>query len=67
MPIYEYACEHCGDEFEKLVPMRTRDEDIECPSCDQPTCHRRVSTFSAGGASSGSTPSTRSCGPSGFS
>ncbi len=31
MPIYEYKCENCGDDFECIV-FRT-DEAVECPKC----------------------------------
>lgn len=31
MPIYEFACESCGEQVEQLVKMDT--ETIECPAC----------------------------------
>ena len=31
MPIYEYNCGNCGDDFECIV-FRT-DEPVECPKC----------------------------------
>ena len=30
MPIYEYQCQECGEEFEKLIRSP---EKIECPEC----------------------------------
>jgi putative FmdB family regulatory protein len=34
MPIYEYACEACGEEFEYLV---RNGEAPVCPECQKPT------------------------------
>jgi putative FmdB family regulatory protein len=36
MPIYEYACEHCGDRFEKLRPMSAAGQPLPCPACGRP-------------------------------
>lgn len=52
MPIYEYHCANCGDDFEKLV--RFSDLKIntpECPACHSYETHKRISTvasFSSG-------------------
>jgi putative FmdB family regulatory protein len=49
MPIYEYACESCGNKFEKLV---RRSEDVlesGCPSCGQKHLKQEYSTFAARG------------------
>jgi putative FmdB family regulatory protein len=32
MPIYEYLCETCQCEFEKLV-IGSNDQAVQCPSC----------------------------------
>ena len=47
MPIYEYACESCGNKFEKLV--RRSEEVLEsgCPSCGQKHLKQEYSTFAA--------------------
>lgn len=47
MPIYEYRCEDCGNEFEKLL-LRTSDIP-ECPSCGQSHLEQLLSTFAAAG------------------
>ncbi len=46
MPIYEYKCQDCGSQFEKL--LRNSDETgVECPSCGQNHLRRELSTFAA--------------------
>ena len=42
MPIYEYQCQDCGHELEKLQKMS--DAPLkECPSCEQDTLSKKVS------------------------
>ena len=42
MPIYEYRCEKCGNEFELIV---FRDDTPECPACGDKEPTRKMSTF----------------------
>ncbi len=64
MPIYEYKCENCNEEFEALV-FRS-DETPSCPSCKGEDIKRMMSAcgFKTGGATadtgSSSTPSSGS-------
>ena len=64
MPIYEYRCRSCGAEYEDLVRLGTRDEEVECPECGELQSERKVSVFATTGSSG--TTSGSSCGPSGF-
>ena len=42
MPIYEYQCQSCGHELEKI--QRMSDEPLsDCPSCAKPELKRLVS------------------------
>lgn len=42
MPIYEYQCQDCGHELEKLQKMS--DAPLkECPACEQPHLVKKVS------------------------
>lgn len=42
MPIYEYRCQQCGHELEKL--QRMGDEPLrDCPACEQPGLKRLIS------------------------
>jgi putative FmdB family regulatory protein len=42
MPIYEYACQDCGHEFETLQKM-SEDPLRVCPACQAPSLRRLVS------------------------
>jgi putative FmdB family regulatory protein len=42
MPIYEYACQDCGREFETLVRSGTAPE---CPQCHSTQLNKRLSVF----------------------
>ena len=44
MPIYEYACNGCGAEFETLVRAS---ETPRCTSCDSADLEKKLSVFSA--------------------
>ena len=42
MPIYEYRCEHCGHEFEKI--QKVSDAPLtDCPACGRPTLKKLIS------------------------
>jgi len=42
MPIYEYRCDDCGEELERL--QRLNDEPLrDCPSCGKPALRRLMS------------------------
>ncbi len=68
MPIFEYQCDQCENEFEKLV-LNTS-EKIACPKCKAKKVHRIMSAFafsvggkfkSTAGSSCGSCASPSSC------
>lgn len=62
MPIYEYRCKECGEEFEKFVRSMTAEEEVVCPSCGSPQVEKKISLF--GSRSSTSTvgvPATGGC------
>lgn len=42
MPIYEYACQECGKQFEKIQKM-SDDPLVDCPVCDGPHLKKLVS------------------------
>jgi putative FmdB family regulatory protein len=64
MPIYEYRCDGCGAEFEKLVARAADSATVECPTCGQQRLTQKFSTFSAvmGGARASDGPACASAG-----
>jgi putative FmdB family regulatory protein len=48
MPIYEFRCNCCKDEFETLVRNTETDERIECPKCESTELERILSVCSRG-------------------
>ena len=42
MPIYEYRCDSCGHEMEKLQRM-SDDPLTDCPACDKPELKKLIS------------------------
>ena len=45
MPIYEYRCDACGSQFEKLV--RASSPAVACPGCGGEKLEQQYSTFAA--------------------
>jgi putative FmdB family regulatory protein len=51
MPLYEYQCNECGKEFEKMVPFSQANQSQTCPSCQCQDTHKKISTIAARGNS----------------
>lgn len=69
MPLYEFSCAKCGEQFEELV-LSSKPEalaEVACPECGSHKVSKKVSTFASGVAGGSSTTATRasSCAPSG--
>ncbi|MEF9426841.1 MAG: zinc ribbon domain-containing protein [Candidatus Mariimomonas ferrooxydans] len=47
MPIFEYKCQSCEKEFEKLV-SRT-DSEVSCPNCSSKNIKKKFSVFGMSG------------------
>jgi putative FmdB family regulatory protein len=62
MPIYEYHCEACEEEFEDLVRMGTPDDAIVCPRCGERRSRRLLSMFAGRTAGGATSSSSSSCG-----
>ncbi len=58
MPIYEYTCQSCGQEFETLVLGR---DEVACPKCRGRKVKRMMSTFAHKGSSGRMVSSHSSC------
>lgn len=44
MPIYEYSCPQCGNEFEELVASHSTQ--VTCKKCASDKVQRKLSSFS---------------------
>ncbi|MGC8839589.1 MAG: FmdB family zinc ribbon protein [Anaerolineae bacterium] len=51
MPIYEYRCSECGEEFEKFVRSMTAEVEVVCPACGSSEVEKKISLFGARGSS----------------
>ncbi len=70
MPIYEYRCDACGEEFERLVFSGDEESEIDCPKCGAQKCRRQMSAFATSGEKSpfaSAASSAGGCGSGGFS
>jgi putative FmdB family regulatory protein len=67
MPLYEYQCNECGMEFEKMVRFTEASLNPACPSCQSQDTIKKISSFASLGSSlSGTSASTSSgCGSGG--
>jgi len=68
LPIFEYICAGCGEEFEELV--FGSGDDVVCPKCEATDVSRKVSTFAFKSGSKFRSSGSSSCqgctpGPSG--
>jgi putative FmdB family regulatory protein len=45
MPIYEYSCRICGEEFEMFRAINSDDKQVQCPSCGGKDAKRKISAF----------------------
>lgn len=53
MPIYEYACQDCGKQFETLVRSDTVPE---CPACHSVSLEKKLSVFATSNAGAEAAP-----------
>ncbi len=67
MPLYEYQCNECGNEFEKKVSFSEADRSQVCPACQSQDTHKKISRVISFGSASGGSVSyaSSSCGSSG--
>jgi putative FmdB family regulatory protein len=47
MPLYEYRCEACGEQFEVAQSVTVRAEDTVCPHCQAKKATRLMSAFAS--------------------
>ena len=65
MPIYEYTCQDCSKQFEKLVRSMTANVEVKCPQCGGTHVKKGWSVFGMGGNDGGlgsfAAPTASSC------
>ncbi|MBE7543489.1 MAG: zinc ribbon domain-containing protein [Bryobacteraceae bacterium] len=54
MPMYEYRCTQCGENYEQLRRMSEADAGLVCPHCGSEQVERQISACSIGGCGRGS-------------
>ena len=57
MPIYEYSCTKCGQQFEKLQ-KNAAEETVVCPNCGSTEGNKEFSSFSSTESSSAASCNT---------
>ena len=68
MPIYEFDCQDCGDNFESLVMSFTQIDGVTCPECESGNIQKKISNFAVNGNLGNSlslNTSAASCAPGG--
>lgn len=58
MPIYEYTCEKCGHDFEKLV---FGDSKVACTKCESTKVRKKFSVFGMSGVEHQTSSGCSSC------
>ncbi len=64
MPLFEFKCKKCGNQFEELVFSSSGDEEIKCPKCGSVKVEKQMSTFASTGTDK-SAARDSSCAPTG--
>ena len=65
MPIYEYHCTDCGDDFERFVRSMFSRETITCPECGSDHVSKAFSVFGTASSGGRAVSSAAACAPSG--
>ena len=69
MPLYEFQCVDCHDDFEELVRSSAAVAEVTCPQCGSDRVQRKMSVFaskvSGGSAGFAAAPAAASCAPGG--
>lgn len=51
MPLYEYQCNECGVEFDKIMRFSEANLSPSCPSCQSQDTRKKISTIASRGNS----------------
>ncbi len=61
MPIYTYVCKDCGEKFDLLTGVGSKQEELKCKKCGSKNIEESLSSFSVGASGSKSYSSCPSC------
>ena len=53
MPIYEFVCKKCSNNFEELVLSSSQINEVTCPVCGSGQVKKKMSTFASKAAADG--------------
>lgn len=56
MPIYEYKCDSCGNQYEQIRRMSEADSGLACPQCNSEAIRRQLSSFATSSGSGSALP-----------
>jgi putative FmdB family regulatory protein len=65
MPVYEYRCAKCGEEFEQFVRSITQQTAPTCPKCGASDVRKAISLVGTRGNSGSGRSVDASCAPTG--
>ncbi len=67
MPIFEFECSSCHDQFDELVRNAEAVKDVTCPQCGSRRVKKKLSTFASkiSGGAAGQAGSGPACAPGG--
>lgn len=66
MPVYEYRCEDCGEQFERRLPFSMADSAVPCTDCGEGHAKKILQTFAIGAQSPTHVQNTTTASSSGF-
>ena len=65
MPLYEYRCADCGNEFEMMMRFSEADRRPACPACESPKTQKKLSAVASFGSAASDSGGSSSCTPRG--
>mgnify|MGYP001294414240 CR=1 FL=1 len=66
MPIFEFECSSCHDQFDELVRNAEAVKDVVCPNCGSRKIKKKLSTFASKVSGGGATAAgAAACAPGG--
>jgi len=61
MPLYSYICKDCGEKFDLLIGVSSRNPELRCKKCGSKNIEKTFAAFKVGGPGARSTSSGPSC------